>query len=154
MLGGLLSSSDSVQERGIPLLQKIPLFRWQEKTTDNTELLFIITPQVIEQASGQVGLPPLEYHEAPNHLGKSGLDANGVPYTFAGEQGTVLGRSPFCLEVRDAPNDNSSRLADCLLPGTDVIVMKRQDDWLQVHAPTGEEGWVLRRWIHLAVEKP
>jgi pilus assembly protein CpaC len=154
VLGGLLTSSDSVENRGIPGLQWLPLFRWQRKTTSNTELLFVITPRVIEQSSVDVRLPPLEFHDSPNRLGASGLDADGVPFTFKGTLGTVLGRGGFCLEVRESPNDESATLADCLLPGTEVVVVERQDNWLHIRTQTAQDGWVLRRWLNLATEEP
>ena len=35
-----------------------------------------------------------------------------------------------------------------------VVVATAQGGWLRVRAPSGQEGWVLRRWLRLATEKP
>ena len=155
VLGGLLTSSESLQDRGVPGLQRLPIFRWQRRAASNAELLFVITPRVITQPSVEVRLPPLEYHDSPNRLGATGLNEEGVPFTFTGVLARVLGQSGFCLEVREAPNDDSTALADCLLPNTEVVVVATaQGGWLRVRAPSGQEGWVLRRWLRLATEKP
>jgi pilus assembly protein CpaC len=154
VLGGLLTSNDSVQYRGIPGFQKLPLFRWQRKSTSNTELVFVITPRVIEQSSPAVSLPPLEFHDSPNHLGASGLDDNGVPFTFEGMGATVLGKEGFCVELKDSPDGDSAKLTDCLLPGSEVIILGTKDDWYHVRAASDQDGWVQRRWLHVAKERP
>ena len=56
--------------------------------------------------------------------------------------------TPLC------PSDDAETLAECVLPGTEVIVTERKDTWLHVRTPGGRAGWALRRWLHLAVEKP
>ncbi len=51
VLGGLLSFDESLEQRGLPGLQKIPLFRWKNRTHSEQELLFIITPQLMGTSS-------------------------------------------------------------------------------------------------------
>jgi len=51
LLGGLMSSNQSKNEGGVPLLKDIPgigqLFRVDGETNDNTELIVLITPYII-----------------------------------------------------------------------------------------------------------
>ena len=154
VLGGLLTSNDSVQYQGLPGLQKIPLFRWQRKQSANTELLFVITPRVVEGPSAPVSLPPLEYHDSPNHLGATGLDDNGVPYTFMGLGATVLGKEGFCVELHESPDGGTAAATDCLLPGSEVVIVNTKDDWFHVRTATDQDGWVQRRWLHIIKETP
>jgi general secretion pathway protein D len=55
LLGGLISSSSSSGNAGIPLLKEVPLlgqlFRTDTEKTDRTELIVLITPYVIEDDS-------------------------------------------------------------------------------------------------------
>jgi len=51
ILGGLLSFEESLQQKGLPGLQKIPLFRWKSRQHSETELLFVITPQLMGTSS-------------------------------------------------------------------------------------------------------
>ena len=155
VLGGLLTSTETVENRGIPLLQKIPIFRWQRRSTANTELVFIITPRVIEPPSVDVSVPPIDrFYNNPSQFGATGLDENGVPYSFKGTPATVLGSGGSCVEVFEMPNGDEATLAGCLLPKTDVVVVDESDDWLRIHAPSGLEGWVPRAGLRVATEKP
>jgi Flp pilus assembly secretin CpaC len=142
VLGGLLSSAESSQERGIPGLDRIPLFRWQRKITENTELLFVITPRIVDGANGNdVRLPALTYQDSPNRLGISGLDTSGVPVSFKGRTVSVMGREGLCAELRSAPGQ-SGTVADCLLPGSAVVVLDSSADWQRVRTESGGQGWM------------
>jgi Flp pilus assembly secretin CpaC len=143
ILGGLLASNESVQERGIPILGKLlPIFRWKRTSTENTELLFVITPRLVVPPSADVVLPPLTFEDSPNRSGASGLDANGTPLSFLAGEAAVAGQDGACLEVRDRPTANG-RLIDCLLPGVKVVPLEKQDQWRRVRMPSGKEGWAL-----------
>jgi len=56
LLGGLISENKSTGETGVPLFSKIPLlgglFKSDSETSSRTELIMLITPQVIEDLSG------------------------------------------------------------------------------------------------------
>jgi pilus assembly protein CpaC len=51
VLGGLLSFEEGIEQRGLPGLQKVPLFRWRNRTHSEQELLFVITPQLMGTSS-------------------------------------------------------------------------------------------------------
>ncbi len=52
ILGGLITSRDGLEEKGVPVLRYIPilgkLFEHSNKTEINEELIFVITPRIIE----------------------------------------------------------------------------------------------------------
>ena len=48
VLGGLMDFEESLEERRLPFLGKIPLFRWRRKSRSERELLFIISPTLVE----------------------------------------------------------------------------------------------------------
>ncbi len=62
VIGGLLDFQETLEERRLPLLGKIPLFRWRRKSRGDTELLFLISPRLveIEAAEGVVPMPPVD----------------------------------------------------------------------------------------------
>lgn len=51
VLGGLISKKDAISKEGVPLLSKLPgvgrLFRWQNKTNETTELVILLTPEIL-----------------------------------------------------------------------------------------------------------
>jgi len=154
VLGGLLSSTESVQERGIPLLGKLPIFRWQRKSLENTELLFLITPKIINPPSEPVRLPALDFKKEPtNPVGLSGLDANGVPFSFQPQSARIAGEGGSCAEVRERP-DNDSQLVDCLVPKTEVLILEGKGRWRRIQVPKGVEGWLRVEGIDTTPSKP
>lgn len=154
VLGGLLSSTESVQERGIPLLGKLPLFRWQRKSLENTELLFLITPKIITPPTEPVRLPALDFKKEPtNPVGLSGLDANGVPFSFQPQDAKIAGEGGSCVEVRERP-DNDSQLMDCLVPKTEVLILEGKGRWRRIQVPKGVEGWLRVEGIEMTPSKP
>lgn len=72
VLGGLLSYSDEVVVRKLPILGDIPvlnaLFKWESKSRSERELLFVITPRLMPEAQPELEelaqLPPPESREA------------------------------------------------------------------------------------------
>jgi len=153
VLGGLLSSNESVEERGLPLLGKvIPLLRWQRKSLENTELVFLITPKIVVPPSVPVRLPPLEFPDNPTtSIGKTGLDEAGVPFSFKAAEATVGGHSDSCVEVRARP-DQEAVLVDCVVPGAAVLVLEEKGVWRRIQVPKGADGWVRRD--HIDLKKP
>jgi pilus assembly protein CpaC len=66
VLGGLLSFEESIEQRGLPGLQKVPLFRWKNKEHSEQELMFVITPQLVgvsSDAAREAQLPAVEWPE-------------------------------------------------------------------------------------------
>ena len=91
LIGGLLTFEESVEERGIPLLSRIPvlgwLFKWEKKVRVEKELVFVMTPRLIDEAGLQrvVVLPPLESRNHPlnTQLTPQELEPDGMPETWA-----------------------------------------------------------------------
>lgn len=91
LLGGLLTFVESDEERGIPLLSRIPvlghLFKWTKKVREEKELLFVMTPRMIEEEGLKepLALPPLESrdHTLEKQLTPQKLGQNGVPEVWA-----------------------------------------------------------------------
>ena len=56
VLGGLQTKTDSKTSRGIPFLQDLPiigkLFRSENNTSQNSQLLIFLTPTIVEEDSG------------------------------------------------------------------------------------------------------
>ena len=54
MIGGLISTTDSVSNQKVPVLGDIPLlgalFRGQEVVENTTEMVILITPHIIESS--------------------------------------------------------------------------------------------------------
>lgn len=154
VLGGLLTSKDSLEERGIPVLQNFPLFRWQRKVTQNTELLFLITPRIIEPGSqAAVKMPPLEYQDSPIKEGVTGLDDSGVPYSFSGSAAKTSGKDGVCIEMRAGPDFNAP-LVDCLVPGTSLVMLDMGSPWRHVLTPGGAKGWAQTDRLVMTKDKP
>ena len=91
LIGGLLTFEEAVEERGIPLLSRIPvlgwLFKWEKKVRVEKELVFVMTPRLIDEAGLQrvVVLPPLESrnHTLNTQLKPQNLKADGIPEVWA-----------------------------------------------------------------------
>lgn len=66
ILGGLLKFEESVEQRGLPGLQKVPLFRWKNRSHDEQELIFVITPRLMgisSEMARESELGPLAWPE-------------------------------------------------------------------------------------------
>ncbi len=65
ILGGLISSKDSINENKIPLLGDIPilgwLFKYEEKINSIEELVIVIEPHIIKEGKQTVSLSELGY---------------------------------------------------------------------------------------------
>ena len=52
ILGGLITNEDSLEVNGVPILKEIPLIKYlfssKEKVTNKKELVFVITPRIID----------------------------------------------------------------------------------------------------------
>lgn len=55
VIGGLLSFQEGLGERRVPGLGKIPLFRWRQRSRQERELLFVITPRVLKPEWQETG---------------------------------------------------------------------------------------------------
>jgi len=89
VLGGLLSFEESLQQRGLPGFDKLPIFRWKNRQHSEQELLFVITPRLMgigSDAARSAEVGPLDWPEdradwiegmrAPEY------EADGVPPSF------------------------------------------------------------------------
>ena len=142
VLGGLISSNQSLEDRRVPGLGWLPLFRASGTTNENTELVFLITPRLMDQASGDALLPPLQFSQTPSMLGADGLDPKtGVPVTFLGDPATVVGKRNTCAEVRTSPS-NDAGVAECVLVGADVVVLEQQGTQSRIRTANGTTGWI------------
>ena len=48
VLGGLLDFEESLEERRLPVIGAFPLFRWRRKSRSERELLFVISPRLVD----------------------------------------------------------------------------------------------------------
>ena len=52
ILGGLITNEDGLKVNGVPILKEIPLIKYlfssKEKRTEKKELVFVITPRIID----------------------------------------------------------------------------------------------------------
>lgn len=90
VLGGLLSFEEAIEQRGLPGLQRIPIFRWKNKTHQEKELLFVITPRLVgysSAAAAEAELGPLDWPEDraewSDGLSAPTYEQDGVPPSFA-----------------------------------------------------------------------
>ncbi len=61
VIGGLLDFEESLEERRVPILGKLPLFRWRRRNRAESELLFMISPRLVEaQPASAPPTPPLD----------------------------------------------------------------------------------------------
>jgi len=58
----LLDFQETLEERRLPVLGKIPLFRWRRKSRGDQELLFLISPRLVEiqDTADNPPLPPVD----------------------------------------------------------------------------------------------
>ncbi len=102
VIGGLISFTDETRKRGVPGLSEIPLlkhlFSWEGRTLQEQEILFVITPRIINERPDDVAealqwrdvepLPPgvsIELPAAdaePRTLTPLVLSPNGLPPSF------------------------------------------------------------------------
>jgi pilus assembly protein CpaC len=92
VLGGLLSFEEGLQQRGLPGLQKVPLFRWKNKTHSEQELMFVITPRIVgvsSDAARETALPALEWPEDRGEwieaMRPLEYEVDGIPESFMPE---------------------------------------------------------------------
>ncbi len=124
VIGGLLDFEETVDERRLPLLGKIPIFRWKRRSRAQSELLFVISPRLVEleepaspaepvkpPPEENVGLPELEWPDGRekwrNPFDPDSLGADGLPPTFRLD----LDRPVFDVEPEDlltVPDDEST----------------------------------------------
>ena len=105
VLGGLLSFEESLEQRGLPGLQKVPLFRWKNKEHTEQELLFVITPRIVgvsSDAARDATLPSLEWPEDRGEWVEAMRPleyyVDGVPPSFAAEpESAVVTPTPVPL---------------------------------------------------------
>jgi len=89
VLGGLLSFEETLQQRGLPGLQKLPLFRWKQRQHEEQELMFVITPRLVglsSDAAREAELPKLEWPEDRGEwieaMRPLEYEVDGVPESF------------------------------------------------------------------------
>ncbi|MEE8522346.1 MAG: pilus assembly protein N-terminal domain-containing protein [Thermoanaerobaculia bacterium] len=114
VIGGLLDFEETVEERKLPFLGKIPLFRWKRRSRAQSELLFVISPRLVEleqpaspaepikpPPEDNVGLPELEWPEGRekwrNPFDPDSLGPDGLPPSFRLD----LDRPVFDVEPED-----------------------------------------------------
>jgi len=154
VLGGLISSNQSLEDRRVPGLGWLPLFRATGTTNENTELVFLITPRLMDQSAGDVLLPPLQFSQTPSMLGADGLDPRtGVPVTFVGDPAVIVGKRDSCAEVRTLASSDSA-VAECVLVGSDVVVFEQEGMRSRVRTANGTNGWIDSARIKRSREKP
>jgi hypothetical protein len=87
LLGGLLTFEEGFEERGLPIVSRVPvvgyLFKWEKKLREEKELLFVMTPRLIDETIPQEipDLPMLESrdHIVSDQLIPQQLESDGVP---------------------------------------------------------------------------
>ena len=89
VLGGLLSFEEGLEQRGLPGLQKVPLFRWKNRTHSEQELMFVITPRIVgisSDAARETALPALEWPEDRGDwieaMRPREYEVDGIPESF------------------------------------------------------------------------
>lgn len=90
VIGGLLSFQESLEDRRLPGLGAIPIFRWKRRAREERELLFVITPQVVSEgvlsAEDDLKLPELAFPADRDNwrdiYEPEPVDATGVPFEF------------------------------------------------------------------------
>ena len=92
VIGGLITFEESFEQRGLPGLQKVPLFRWKNREHLEQELLFVITPTIVgisSDAARDATLPALEWPEDRGEwieaMQPLEYDVDGVPPSFIAE---------------------------------------------------------------------
>ncbi len=104
VIGGLISFSEESQKRGVPGLSDIPLlkhlFSWEGRTLQEQEILFVITPRILNEkaedvadavpwrdvepltAGATVELPPLDADPAKTLTTSGTMTRSGMPPSF------------------------------------------------------------------------
>jgi pilus assembly protein CpaC len=113
VLGGLLTFEEGLEQRGLPGLEKIPIFRWKNKTHTEQELLFVITPRLMgiaSDAAREAELGPLAWPEERGEwieaMPAPEYELDGVPPSFvtAPEPAVVTpGVAPVPAPVEEEP---------------------------------------------------
>lgn len=61
VIGGLIDFEEGLEERRVPVLGKLPLFRWRRRSRAESELLFMISPRLVETPPASAPpAPPLD----------------------------------------------------------------------------------------------
>jgi hypothetical protein len=80
VVGGLIDWEERLQEDGIPVLGRIPIlgaaFRWTERARTEKELLFVMTPRIMEDADE--GMKEPVRMPSPRVIGRESLSAYGT----------------------------------------------------------------------------
>lgn len=111
VLGGLLSFEESVEQRGLPGLQKVPLFRWKNKEHTEQELMFVITPRIVgvsSDAARDSTLPALDWPEDRGEWVEAmrplEYEVDGVPESFVVEpEPAVVTPAPLPAPAQSQP---------------------------------------------------
>jgi Flp pilus assembly secretin CpaC len=111
VLGGLLSFEESIEQRGLPGLQKVPLFRWKNKEHSEQELMFVITPRIVgvsSDAARDSTLPALEWPEDRGEWVEAmrplEYEVDGVPESFVvAPEPAVVTPAPLPAPVQSQP---------------------------------------------------
>lgn len=90
VIGGLLSFQESLEDRRLPGLGALPIFRWKRRAREERELLFVITPRVVSEgvlsAEDDLKLPELAFPADRDNwrdiYEPEPVDATGVPFEF------------------------------------------------------------------------
>lgn len=112
LIGGLLAFNEGLEDRRVPGLGKIPLFRWKRKSRSERELLFLITPRLVKIRSEtradavvdptpdlrDIELPELRWPEDRRHwrdsFEPSWTPADGIPQSFRAGGGGEISSTP------------------------------------------------------------
>lgn len=126
VIGGLMSFEDGLEDRRLPGLGKVPLFRWKRKTRQERELVFVITPRLIAEMAPpeepvevrpleEMTLPDLEWDEdrddwrdryEPRFLQPDGAPSSFVPIEIEVREPpevVVVERQPAATVIQTAP---------------------------------------------------
>jgi Flp pilus assembly secretin CpaC len=102
LIGGLLSFEDGIEQKRVPGLGAIPLFRWKRNSRQEKELLFLITPRLVDTDPvpqdepvvtppdiHTLGLPELDWPRAERKFSTaepSTMRPDGAPSRFVREE--------------------------------------------------------------------
>jgi pilus assembly protein CpaC len=111
VIGGLITFEESFEQRGLPGLQKVPVFRWKNREHSEQELLFVITPTIVgisSDAARDAALPPLEWPEDRGEwieaMRPHEYIVDGVPTSFVAEpEPAMVSPTPVPLPVYGEP---------------------------------------------------
>jgi hypothetical protein len=102
LIGGLLSFEDGIEQKRVPGLGALPLFRWKRNTRQERELLFLITPRLVDTEpvaqdepvvtppdASTLGLPELDWPRASRRFSAAEpgtVRPDGAPSHFVREE--------------------------------------------------------------------